>query len=115
MPKSNELALLSMLEAIDKIQRFTADLDSWEAFKDDEESFDACLMNFVVIGEAVLRLEPSFIETNIVIEWHKIKGFRNLIAHDYFGIDTEEVWDIVTNKIPDLKAFIQEKLNMPSL
>jgi uncharacterized protein with HEPN domain len=43
MPKSNELALLSMLEAIDKIQRFTADLDSWEAFKDDEESFDACL------------------------------------------------------------------------
>jgi uncharacterized protein with HEPN domain len=69
-------------------------------------------MNFVVIGEAVLRLEPSFIETNIAIEWHKIKGFRNLIAHDYFGIDTEEVWDIVTNKIPDLKAFIQEKLNM---
>ncbi len=69
-------------------------------------------MNFVVIGEAVLRLEPSFIETNIAIEWHKIKGFCNLIAHDYFGIDTEEVWDIVTNKIPDLKAFIQEKLNM---
>ena len=69
-------------------------------------------MNFVVIGEAVLRLGPSFIETNIAIEWHKIKGFRNLIAHDYFGIDTEEVWDIVTNKIPDLKAFIQEKLNM---
>jgi uncharacterized protein with HEPN domain len=69
-------------------------------------------MNFVVIGEAVLRLEPSFIETNSVIEWHKIKGFRNLIAHDYFGIDTEEVWDIVTNKIPSLKAFIQEKLNM---
>jgi uncharacterized protein with HEPN domain len=69
-------------------------------------------MNFVVIGEAVLRLEPSFIETNGVIEWHKIKGFRNLIAHDYFGIDTEEVWDIVTNKIPGLKAFIQERLNM---
>ena len=69
-------------------------------------------MNFVVIGEAVLRLGPSFIETNIASEWHKIKGFRNLIAHDYFGIDTEEVWDIVTNKIPDLKAFIQEKLNM---
>jgi uncharacterized protein with HEPN domain len=69
-------------------------------------------MNFVVIGEAVLRLEPSFIETNSVIEWHKIKGFRNLIAHDYFGIDTEEVWDIVTNKIPGLKTFIQEKLKL---
>ena len=66
----------------------------------------------LVIGEAVLRLEPSFIETNSVIEWHKIKGFRNLIAHDYFGIDTEEVWDIVTNKIPGLKTFIQEKLKL---
>jgi uncharacterized protein with HEPN domain len=66
-------------------------------------------MNFVIIGESVLRLDVHFIETNNQIEWHKIRGFRNLIAHDYFGIDTEEVWDIIQNKIPDLKQFISSQ------
>lgn len=66
-----------MLEAIVKIERFTADLSSWQELKNDEETFDACLMNFVIIGESVLRLDLEFIETNNQIEWHKIRGFSN--------------------------------------
>lgn len=110
MSENNKLALMVMKESIDKIQRFTSDLSSWQDLKNDEETFDACLMNFVIIGESVLRLDVNFIETNNQIEWHKIRGFRNLIAHDYFGIDIEEVWDILQNKIPELKQFIS-KLN----
>jgi uncharacterized protein with HEPN domain len=105
---NNELALLSMFEAITKIERFTSDLSSWIDLKNDEETFDACLMNFVIIGESVLRLEISFTEKHNNIEWHKIRGFRNLIAHDYFGIDVEEVWDIIQTKLPKLKQFIAE-------
>jgi uncharacterized protein with HEPN domain len=48
----------------------------------------------------------NFLESHPQIEWHKIRGFRNLIAHDYFGIDVEEVWDIIQNKISGLKEFI---------
>lgn len=110
MSENNKLALMAMEESIDKIQRFTSDLSSWQDLKNDEETFDACLMNFVIIGESVLRLDANFIETSNQIEWHKIRGFRNLIAHDYFGIDIEEVWDILQNKIPELKQFIS-KLN----
>jgi uncharacterized protein with HEPN domain len=106
MLKGNKLALMAMEEAIEKIERFTSDLSSWQDLKNDEETFDACLMNFVIIGESVLRLDIHFIEQNNQIEWHKIRGFRNLIAHDYFGIDAEEVWDIIQNKIPELKRFI---------
>ena len=106
MSESNMLALLAMREAIDKIERFTSDLSSWQELKTDEETFDACLMNFLIIGESVLRLDVDFLEVNNQIEWHKIRGFRNLIAHDYFGIDAEEVWDICKNKIPELKLFI---------
>ena len=106
MPKRNKLALMAMIEAIEKIERFTSDLRSWQDLKNDEETFDACMMNFVIIGESVLRLDLHFIESNNQIEWHKIRGFRNLIAHDYFGIDAEEVWDIIKNKIPELKRFI---------
>jgi uncharacterized protein with HEPN domain len=74
---NNKLALMAMLESIEKIQRFTSDLSSWEDLKNDEETFDACLMNFVIIGESVLRLDVQFIETNNQIEWNKIRGFRN--------------------------------------
>lgn len=111
MSDTNKLALLTILEAIDKIQRFSSDLHSWEDLMNDEETFDACLMNFVIIGESVLRFDAQFIEANNQMEWHKIRGFRNLIAHDYFGIDVEEVWDILTNKLPHLKEFVSVKLH----
>lgn len=107
MPETNKLALLSMLESIEKIEKFTSDLNTWQELKNDVESFDACLINFLVIGEMVLRLEPEFIDNHKEIEWHKIRGFRNIVAHDYFGIDAEEVWDIIKNKIPPLKIFIK--------
>jgi uncharacterized protein with HEPN domain len=112
MHESNELALRSILESIEKIERFSLNIRSWQDLKNDEKTFDACLMNFVIIGESVLRLDRSFVEANSHMEWHKIKGFRNLIAHDYFGIDVEEVWDIISNKIPHLKEFIQQKQNL---
>ena len=112
MHESNEWALRSILESIEKIERFSLNIRSQQDLKNDEKTLDACLMNFVIIGESVLRLDSSFVEANKHMEWHKIKGFRNLIAHDYFGIDVEEVWDIISNKIPHLKEFIQQKLNL---
>ena len=99
MPENNKLALLTMLDSIEKIERFTADLSTWQDLKNDDETFDACLMNFVIIGESVLRLDAALVDAHKEMEWHKIRGFRNLIAHDYFGIDVEEVWDIIKNKI----------------
>lgn len=70
-------------------------------------------MNFLIIGESVLRLDGDFLEVNNQIVWYKIRGFRNLIAHDYFGIDAEEVWDVVQNKIPELKLFVLRDSQLP--
>jgi len=66
------------------------------------------MMNFVVIGEMVDKLSDNFKRDHKNIEWIKIKGFRNIVAHDYFGIDAEEVWQIIINKIPGLKSEIQK-------
>jgi uncharacterized protein with HEPN domain len=65
------------------------------------------MMNFVVIGEMVEKLSDEFKKKHSEVEWIKIKGFRNLVAHDYFGIDAEEVWQIIKNKIPALKSDIK--------
>jgi len=69
------------------------------------------MMNFVVIGEMVDKLSNDFKTSHPKIEWMKIKGFRNIVAHDYFGIDAEEVWQIIKEKIPTLKSDIGQLLD----
>ncbi len=67
-------------------------------------------MNFVIIGEAVARLTNEFIEKEPQIPWLKMKGFRNIVAHNYFGVDAEEVWQITKNDLPELEKEIKKIL-----
>ncbi len=67
-------------------------------------------MNFVIIGEAVLRLSDELLEAEHHIPWAKIKGFRNIIAHNYFGVDAEEVWEIIKDHLPSLEKDINSIL-----
>ena len=97
----------SILEATDRIIEYTSGINSADDFNNDYRNFDATMMNFVVIGEMVDKLSDDFKKKHDKIDWIKIKGFRNIVAHDYFGIDAEEVWQIIKNKIPKLKADIQ--------
>lgn len=100
----------SILEAIDRIIEYTTDIKSADDFNNDYRNFDATMMNFVVIGEMVGKISDELKSKHPEIEWIKIKGFRNIVAHDYFGIDAEEVWQIIKNKIPDLKTALE---NLP--
>ena len=86
------LCLLNMLDAIQKIMDYTKNLKSADEFFKDTLIFDASLMNFVVVGEMVAKLSDSFVdETHDSVDWFKVKGFRNILAHNYFGVDAEEV------------------------
>lgn len=101
--EKDHINILAILEAIDKIEKNTEAINSSEEFEKDLKSFDACLMNFIVIGEMTLRLSADFIDKHSEIEWYKIRALRNIAAHDYFGIDAEKVWDIIKTKLPELK------------
>jgi uncharacterized protein with HEPN domain len=102
--------LESIIEAIDRIIEYTSGFNSADDFNDDYRNFDATMMNFVVIGEMVEKISDDFKKKHSSIEWIKIKGFRNIVAHDYFGIDAEEVWQIIKDKIPKLKGDLQKLL-----
>jgi len=91
----NRLSLLSILEAIEKIDTYTDGFKDAETFYFDSKSFDATMMQFIVIGEMIDRLDESFKKENPQIAWVKIKNFRNIVAHNYFGIDADEIWDII--------------------
>ena len=103
--------LESILEAIDRIIEYTSGINSPDDFNNDYRNFDATMMNFVVIGEMIDKISDEFKRKHSEIEWIKIKGFRNIVAHDYFGIDAEEVWQIIKTKIPTLKSDIKSLLD----
>ena len=110
MLNKDSYCLETIMESIDRINEYTSGFNSADEFNNDYRNFDATMMNFVVIGEMVEKLSDDFKRKHNNIEWTKIKGFRNIVAHDYFGIDAEEVWQLIKNKIPALKIAIGQLL-----
>ena len=102
MSKRDSLLLLEdMLDAAQKIKRYTLNL-SFEEFLSDEKTVDAVVRNFEIIGEAANRIDPELKNKKTEIEWTRIRGFRNRIVHDYFGIDYRIVWEIIESYLDDL-------------
>jgi uncharacterized protein with HEPN domain len=106
--------LLSFVEAIEKIENYSQEFKNGEDFYHDAKSFDASMMQFVVIGELILRLDENFKINHKNIPWQQIKDFRNIIAHDYFGIDADEIWSIIQFHLIPLKKNIQELVDKVS-
>lgn len=108
LSKKDEVNLLSILDSISKIEKYTQDISNEDELFNDTETFDAVLMNFIVIGEMVIRLSDELTLYYLNIDWFKIKGFRNIVAHDYFGVDAKEVWNIIQFHLTRLKIDIQK-------
>ncbi len=104
--------LCDILEYIEKILLYTKDFVSVDEFYRNQVFFDAVLMNFVNIGESVSRVSESFQLAHSEIDWLNIKGLRNMIAHDYLGVDAEEVWQIVKKDIPLLRKSVSTLVDM---
>jgi len=96
------LYLDDIVQATEKIQRTVTDL-SFEAFCDNEVYLDAVLFNLQVIGEAAKKLPPDILAGMPDIEWSEAAKFRDIIAHHYFALDTEIIWDVVTKRIPEIR------------
>ncbi len=99
----NRLNLLTIIEAIEKIEEYSNIFKNGESFHHDSKSFDVTMMQFIVIGEMIDKIDEIFKRKHSQIAWGKIKNFRNIIAHNCFGIDADEIWDIIENKIKPLK------------
>jgi uncharacterized protein with HEPN domain len=104
------LFLEDILDAIQKIEEYTKDL-LFETFRNNNMAVDAVIRNFEVIGEAANHIPKEIQEKYPDVEWKEAVGFRNVLIHDYFGIDVEAVWDTIMNNLPSLKKHILEALN----
>lgn len=101
--RSPQLLIEDILESSQKILRYTAGM-SFEEFTLDEKTVDAVARNFEIIGEAANRLPVEFKAQYSNLDWDRLRGFRNRIVHDYFGIDYSIVWKIIENYLPELEA-----------
>lgn len=90
------LLLEDIIESATKILTYTDGL-SFEQFLEDDKTIDAVIRNFEIIGEAANRLPEEIRDKYPNIDWHRIRGFRNRIVHDYMGIDYKIVWMIKEN------------------
>ena len=108
MYSKDDLLCYNILESVNKIIEILNQFASLEEFKKDYVPYDAVMMNFIVIGEMSSKLSEEFKSKYSIIDWYKIQGFRNIIAHDYFGIDDKVVWQIIQTKLPELKDFLDK-------
>ena len=110
--KKDKANLLAIIDSIDKIQEYISGMVSPHEYYSSNVVFDATLMNFIIIGEMTDRISTEMKAKYQEIDWQKVKDFRNLVAHDYLGIDAEEVWQIIQNHLPLLKKNVEHILKI---
>jgi len=103
------LLLEDMRQSASKVKEYTRGL-TYEDFINDEKTIDAVIRNFEIIGEASNRVDSSFRSFYSQLPWDRIRGFRNRIVHEYFGIDYLIVWTIIENDLEELIDQIDEIL-----
>ena len=109
MSRDYRLYLEDIQTSCAKILRYTGGMNV-KKFVGDEKTYDAVVRNVEIIGEAVKQLPEDMRAQYPQVEWRKIAGLRDIVAHAYFGINDEILWDVVQNRIPDLKQDIDRIL-----
>ena len=102
------LYLADMRESGERVLRYTAGMNA-SSFARDEKTRDAVLRNLEIIGEAAKRIPTAERAALPKLDWRRIAGFRDIVAHAYFGIDDAILWDIVRSKIPELLTALEQR------
>ncbi len=107
MKKEIRVYLEDIAESIDKIDEYTQGI-SFEEFDTTSERQDAVMRRLEIIGEAVKNLPNDLKDKYPTIPWKQIAGMRDVLIHEYAGVQLERVWKVVIDDIPELKNTIQQ-------
>lgn len=89
----NEFFIVDVLIAVNKIKSYTKDFSDADTFLHDEKSFDATMRELEIVGEATKHLLRDEL---LGKQWQIVVDFRNIIIHEYFGIEIDEIWEVIT-------------------
>ena len=108
--KDDSVYLRHILECIRRIEEDTN--GGYEQFINSHTLQDAVIRNLQIMAESTQRLSDNLKDSNSEIEWFRIAAFRNVLVHDYLGIDIEKIWEITQRDVPGLKDAIRAILNL---
>ena len=109
MPRSYRLFLQDILTAAQKVEQYTRG-KSFEDFVGDDVKLEATLYNLQIIGEAAKRVPKDIRDKFPEVNWTRIAGLRDVLAHNYFGLDLGIIWEIIQNRLVSLRLQIAEIL-----
>ena len=109
MPRDYKVYLEDILEATRKARRYAEGMSVKKLAKD-SKTLDAVIRNLEIIGEAVKNVPDEIRSKHPDVDWKKIADLRDILIHQYFGIDVEIIWDIVQNKLPGLEKNAKQML-----
>ena len=110
MSRDELMYLQDIAQCCENILRFTEGLAQGQLVQD-EKTYDAVVRNLEIIGEAAKYLSEELRQHLPTVEWRKAAGFRDMLAHAYFGIDDDILWDVIQNKVPELAKAVRDFLN----
>lgn len=97
--------LIHITEACNRINSYVAGL-SMDEFLEDTQVQDAVLYQLIIIGEAVIHIDPNLLD-KYPYPWFKVRAFRNYAAHKYFDIQVWTVWEIVNKHVKELEELVE--------
>ncbi|MBI5914508.1 MAG: DUF86 domain-containing protein [Bacteroidetes bacterium] len=106
----DKIRLQHILDAIHEIESYTDGIEM-EHFVSNSMMFNATLRQLEIIGEASNRLSEELLQNNSDVPWARIIGLRNLVIHEYFGVDDFTIWNVVKVNLPTLKEKMQIIVN----
>jgi len=107
--RSYLMFLEDIIESIEKIELYIRELP-YNAFIEDSKTVDAVVRNLEIIGEASKRIPDNIKENLKEVPWHRMTGLRNIIAHEYFGIDLNIIWKIIKENLPEVEPSLKKLL-----
>ncbi len=102
--------LLHMKDSIGRIRKYCEALQSESDFAKHLQTFDACLRNFQVLGDAAATIPSSIRHQVPGIPWKEIVGMRNILVHEYFGVSPAIIWNTISNDLPRLELALDQAL-----
>ena len=111
MPRDDRLYMDDILESTGRIRTYIAEMTIQQLIAD-QRTMDAVVRNLEIIGEASRNLSDEIKGRLPEIEWRKIVALRNLLAHEYFGINAAIIWDIIQTKLPLLETVCRKWMEL---
>jgi uncharacterized protein with HEPN domain len=112
--KDRLLRVADMLQAAHKIEQYVDGM-TYDEFEVDERTADAVIRNLGIVGEAANHVPEDIQKEHSNIAWSQIRGMRNVVIHEYSGIELRVIWDTVQQHLPQLIIHLQHILDTESL